>query len=77
MFPRIQIVILLYILVVVLIFNFKPAMMFDAEGNMKFFGCNDNNLDFKYSLMNIEVVLVSTAILTYFFVICLELAVFS
>ncbi len=71
---RMYTVILLYILCVLLIFTFKPAMMFDLEGNIKHFGYQDN--DTSASLLNIEIVLAILAIFCYFIVIAIELVVY-
>jgi Ca2+/Na+ antiporter len=64
--------ILLYIICLLLIFLYKPAMMFDAAGNLKHFGYDEN--DVSASLLNIELVLIFLAIFCYFVIIAVELA---
>lgn len=71
MIKRIYVVILLYITCLFLIFMFKPAMMFDAEGNLKHFNYEEN--DTSSSLLNIELVLSILAIFCYFAVLAAEL----
>lgn len=74
MIKRIHMVILLYILCLLLIFFFKPAMMFDDNGNIKHFDYEQN--DSSASLLNIEIVLCVLAIMCYFAVIALELIIY-
>jgi len=76
MFPRIQIVILFYILCVVLLYSFKPAMMFDSVGNIKVFGYNNKIDDNRNSLLNLEIALVVVAIFIYFIVLVIELILY-
>lgn len=66
-------VIMLYILILLLIFMAKPAMIFNTDGSLKHFGYNNTNSSM--SLLNIEVVLFTTAICCYFFVISIELMI--
>jgi len=76
MFPRIQIVILIYILCVVLLYSFKPAMMFDSAGNIKAFGYDNKIDDNGYSLLNLEIALVVLAIFLYFIILVIELILY-
>jgi len=71
MLGRIYFVILLYIICLFLIFLYKPAMMFDEKGYIKHFSYDEN--DTSASLMNIEIVLCTLAILCYFAVLAGEL----
>ena len=71
---RIYLVILLYILCVFALFTFKPAMMFDMEGNLKHFGYEND--DTSASLLNIEVVLAVLAIFCYLLVVAAELIIY-
>lgn len=70
---RMQLAILLYIIFLFLIFYFKPAMMFDINGNFKHFGFAEN--DPSASLLNAEIVLLVIALFCYFVVIAIELIV--
>lgn len=74
MIHRIYLILVLYVICVLLLFVFKPAMLFDASGNLKHF--NYDERDTKASLMNIEVVLFILAILCYFAVLVLELILY-
>lgn len=68
---RIYLVITIYILCVLGIFAYKPAMMFDANGDLKKFDYDgDNNSG---SLLSIEITLGILAIFCYFIVLSLEL----
>jgi Ca2+/Na+ antiporter len=71
MIKRIYTVITLYIICLFLIFWFKPAMMFDSDGNIKHFNYEEN--DQSSSLLNIELVLSVLAIFCYFVVLAAEL----
>ncbi len=71
---RMYYVILLYVICLFLIFLFKPAMMFDENGGMKHFSYDEN--DTRASLMNIEIVLCTLAILCYFAVLAVEMIVY-
>ncbi len=73
MIGRIYLAILLYIIILLSIFLLKPAMMFDAEGNIKHF--NYDAKDTTGSLLNIEVVLVFLALFCYFVIIAIELMI--
>lgn len=53
---------------------FKPAMMFDADGNIKHFNYEEN--DTSSSLLNIELVLTVLAIFCYFIVLAGELMLY-
>lgn len=55
-------------------FLYKPAMMFDENGNIKHFNYEDS--DTSGSLLNIEIVLCTLAIFCYFIVITLELIIY-
>jgi Ca2+/Na+ antiporter len=70
---RMPLAILLYTICVLLVFMFKPAMMFNEKGEFKHFGYED--ADISASLMNIEFVLITIAVFCYFVVIAVELAV--
>ncbi len=71
MIHRLYIAILIYMICLFLIFLFKPAFIFDANGGIKHFDYDDSNAS--ASLLNIEVVLVLIALLSYFVVIAIEL----
>lgn len=71
MFSRITMTILIYISVLLLIFYYKPAMMFDAEGNIKHFDYDTTITS--VSLLSIETMLPIIAIICYFVVIICEL----
>lgn len=71
MVSKFLLALLLYIVCLLLIFQFKPAMMFDAAGNFKHFGYDEN--DRSASLLNIEIVMIFLAIFCYFIVTALEL----
>ncbi len=73
MLGRMPLAVLLYTICVLLVFMFKPAMMFDEKGNFKHFGYEET--DTSASLINIEIVLITIAIFCYFVVIAIELAV--
>jgi Ca2+/Na+ antiporter len=74
MVKRMHIVILLYVICLFLIFLYKPAMMFDQNGNIKHFDYENNNTS--GSLLNIEIVLCTFAMICYFIVLALELMIF-
>lgn len=74
MIKRIYIVIVLYIICLLLIFMFKPAMMFDGNGNLKHFNYEEN--DNSSSLLNIELVMSILAIFCYFVVVAAELMLY-
>lgn len=67
---RLFTVILLYIIILFIIFLSKPAMIFDANGNIKQFSYEDNNTS---SLLNMEVILCILAVFCYFIVIAFEM----
>lgn len=71
---RIHSVIMLYIICILLIFYFKPALMFDEKGSIKHFDYEQN--DTSASLLNIEIVMCILAIMCYFFVIAAELIIY-
>lgn len=73
MVKRIQIVIVLYIICILLIFINKPALMFDAKGDIKHFNYDEN--DPSATLMNVEIVNCVLAIFCYFIVISVELII--
>ena len=73
MFSRITITILIYITTIMLLFLFKPSMMFDLNGNIKQF---DYDTTISSSLLSIEVLLPIIAIICYFIVIALEIIFF-
>lgn len=68
---RTYVVIMLYIICVLCLYAFKPAIMFDANGELKHFNYEDN--DTSGSLLSIEIALCILALLCYFVVIALEL----
>ena len=74
MFSRITITVLIYITILLLIFYYKPAMMFGNDGNIKNFDYDTELIS--SSLMSIEVILPVIAIICYFLVIILELIIF-
>lgn len=74
MIKRIYIVVILYIICLLLTFLYKPAMMFDDNGNIKHFNYDES--DTSGSLLNIEIVLCILAILCYFLVITFELIMY-
>jgi len=59
MFSRVFISVLLFSVFVLLIFLFKPSLMFDANGNLKKFDIHD-------SMITIEIAVPIIAILSYF-----------
>lgn len=71
MFSRLYSVILLYIVFLVMIFLSKPAMIFDANGDIKKFDHDSSELS--ASLINMEVILSVLAVFCYFIVISVEL----
>ena len=71
---RMYVVILLYITCLLLIFMFKPAMMFDEDGNIKHFSYEEQ--DTSSSLLNIELVMCILAIFCYFVVVAAELMLY-
>jgi len=73
MYSRKYIIVLIYIILVLTIFLFKPSMMFDHEGNIKHFGYNtDLNTT---SLLSIEIVLPLLIIISYIFYLILQLII--
>lgn len=72
MVSKFSLALLLYVICLLLIFLFKPAMMFDAAGNFKHFGYEEN--DTSASLLNVEIVMIFLAIFCYFIVTAMELA---
>jgi Ca2+/Na+ antiporter len=73
MLGRMPLAIVLYTICLLLIFLFKPSMMFDNNGNFKHFGYDET--DRSASLLNVEIVLVMLAIFSYFVVLAMELIV--
>lgn len=73
MLSRMPLAILLYTICLLLIFLFRPSMMFDDNGNFKHFGYDES--DHSASLLNIEIVLVVLAIFCYFIVLAVELMI--
>lgn len=73
MIKRIYIVICLYIILLLLFFAYKPAMMFNSNGSIKQFNYEEN--DTSSSLMNIELVMSILAIFCYFIVLSIELII--
>lgn len=59
MFSRVFISVLLFSVFILLIFLFKPSLMFDANGNFKKFDIRD-------SIITIEIAVPIIAILSYF-----------
>lgn len=74
MFKRMFIAILMYVIALLSIFLFKPAMMFDERGELKHFSFNESETN--GSLLNIEIVLCTLAILFYFIMIAIELVLY-
>lgn len=72
---RMLLSILLYIICLFIIFSFKPAMMFDINGNFKHFGYDE--ADNSASLLNADIVFIVLALFCYFMIIAIELAVYS
>jgi hypothetical protein len=73
MYSRKYIIILIYIILVLTIFLFKPSMMFDHDGNIKHFGYNnENNMS---SLLSIEIVLPLLIIISYILYLVLQLII--
>jgi hypothetical protein len=73
MYSRKYIIILIYIILVLTIFLFKPSMMFDHDGNIKQFGYNnENNMS---SLLSIEIVLPLLIIISYILYLVLQLII--
>lgn len=70
---RIYIVILLYVLCMFAIFRYKPAMIFDGDGNLKRFDYDSDNLRTSGTLFNIEIVLAVLAVFCYLVVLSLEM----
>lgn len=73
-FSKMILAIVLYIICLLLIFLFQPAMMFDAAGNFKHFGYDQN--DTSASLLNIELVMIFLAVFCYFVVTAMELMMY-
>lgn len=73
MLKRIHAVIMLYAICLLLVFFFKPAMMFDENGGIKHFDYEQD--DTSGSLLNIEIVLCVLAIFCYFIVVAVELMI--
>jgi hypothetical protein len=71
MISRFYLAILLYTAALLLIFVLKPAMIFDQEGNIKYFDYDASNTS--ASLLNIDLVLTFFAIFCYFVIIAIEL----
>jgi hypothetical protein len=69
-----HIAILMYVIMLLSIFLFKPAMMFDEKGKIKHFSYDESETN--GSLMNIEIVLCTLAIICYFAMIVLELVLY-
>lgn len=67
---RFYLVSLLYIICILTLYIYKPAMMFNADGSMKHFDYDETNNE--GSLFNIEISLGIIAIFCYFVVISLE-----
>ena len=57
-----------------LLFTYKPSMMFDINGNIKNFDYESN--DSSGSLLSIMIVLPIIAIMCYFMVIIMELMIY-
>jgi hypothetical protein len=71
---RIYNVIVLYVILVMLIFLTKPAMVFDASSKLKKF--NYDERETSSSLINMEVLLSILAVFCYFIVISLEMIMY-
>ena len=74
MFKRMFVATLMYVIALLMIFLFKPAMMFDEKGQLKHFSYDETETN--SSLLNIEIVLCTLAILFYFIVIAIELILY-
>jgi len=62
MFSKIIIALILYIILLLLLFMFKPSIMFDINGKIKHYDVND-------SLLTLEIVAPILALLCYFIVL--------
>lgn len=71
MTSRIVYTILLYIVLVSLLIIAKPAMIFDANGNLKTFDYDNNSKS--SSLINLEVILSVLSIFCYYIVISIQI----
>lgn len=74
---RIYIVILLYVMCMLAIFSYKPAMIFDGEGELKRFDYDSENLRTSGTLFNIEIVLAVMAVFCYLVVLSFEMVFFT
>lgn len=73
---RKYIVILLYVLCVILIFHYKPILIFDANGNIRHFDYEDNS-EQSGTLLSIDIVLTMIALLCFIVILALELILFK
>lgn len=69
MFSRIILSIIIYIICILLLFKYKPNMMFKRDGELKIFDYDSDN----GTLLPIELILVIIAIICYLLVLSLEL----
>jgi len=74
MTSRIVYTILLYIVLVSLLIIIKPAMIFDANGNLKAFDYDNNSKS--SSLINLEVILSVLSVFCYYIVISLQMMMY-
>ena len=74
MTSRILYTILLYIILVSLIIILKPAMIFDANSNLKTFDYDD--ISHSTSLINLEVILSVLAVFCYYIVISVQMIMY-
>jgi hypothetical protein len=74
MTSRILYTILLYIILVSLIIILKPAMIFDANSNLKTFDYDD--ISHSTSLINLEVILSVLAVFCYYIVISVQMMMY-
>ena len=73
MFTRIILSIVLYIICILLLYKYKPSIMFKANGELKIFDYESDNKD--GTLLPIEIILVIIAMICYLLVLCLELLI--
>lgn len=73
---RKYIVILLYVICLILIFHYKPILIFDANGNIRNFDYEDKNEE-SGTLLSIDIVLTMIALLCFIVILALELMLFK
>ena len=72
---RKYIVILLYVICLLLIFHYKPRLIFDTNDNIRNFDY-ENNMH-SGTLLSIDIVLTIIALLCFIFILSLELLLFK